>query len=308
MGQDMFLHGSMNVVTDSGIKKVSKLKRTDYVVALDRLGYVTYVKPTIIESMNQGLYQTIKTDLLDMKIGVNKFVYAVDGHLKRIRASDIANTLVGCTLELPVNAHEHKRMGIKMTDNELSLYWLSKLKRVHHVDGRMRVPVVLESQKKFIDELIYENEFEYETLTLGKTTVYYINYKVKDKRVSKDFTELLNMKQATLLMDISIMFDRVEGRRRGENGYTVLSESYNADKLIVVAMKAGYRTFIGNTFNMDEGMDSVCVSKKSTWTVKVEKATMSQNETYDRTIMMPREYKGYLVVCDGCVFIMPNEY
>ena len=109
-------------------------------------------------------------------------------------------------------------------------------------------------------------------------------------------------------MDISIMFDRVEGKRRGENGYTVLSESYNADKLIVVAMKAGYRTFVGNSFNMEEGMDSVCVSKKSTWTVKVEKATMSQNETYDRTIMMPREYKGYLVVCDGCVFIMPNEY
>lgn len=309
MKNDLFLHGSMQVVTSDKIKKVKDITEMDDIVAIDRLGYVTYVKPSIMKSKRHGVYYTIETDLMDIKLSTKKSLYLLDKEFYKVNAFDITNSLIGSKVSLPVSSHEHKRIGLKYSMNEIMLYSLSKLKRTNYVDGKMRIATRKNDNVEFLDKLFVAMNIEYTKKVLSKTTVFLADYIPKGgKYISKYFAETLNAEQAARVMEVSMKFDTTHSAlyKKGY-GQMVLCELFNATKLIMIAMKAGYRCYLEDRFKYDSGIDSITISKAKSWDVTIKSSKLAQNTTVDKMMYLTREYNGFLCIYNGCVFIMPNE-
>ncbi len=309
MKSDLFLHGSMQVVTSDKIKKVRDITDRDDIVAIDRLGYVTYVKPSIIRGKRYGVYHKITTDFMDINLSTNKSLYLLDKGIHRVKALDITNSLIGSKVKIPVSSHEHKRMGLKYSMNEIMLYSLSKLKRTNYVDGKMRIATRSKTNVEFLDELFVAMGIEYTKTVMSRTTIFLADHVPKGgKHISKYFAETLNSEQAKRVMDVSIKFDSNYFKlyKKGY-GRMVLCESFNATKLIMIAMKAEYRCYVEERYKYDSGIDSLIISKAKSWDVTINSSKLAQNTTIDKMMYLTSEYDGFLCVCNGCVFIMPNE-
>lgn len=305
---NIFLHRTTHVLTDRGIKKISQLKRNDRMLVVDELGYVSFVRPSIDYTDNFGVYYHLESDLYKLKIGINKTMYISDSFRYKVTAEEFATTLMRTKVKVPANAYEHKRIGINFSDDSIRLYALSKLKKSMFIDGHIRIAASTEKKEQFLDELIQRANFTYYNKYIGSKKIYYIKYFAdEDKFMSVDVVEKMNAHQANVFIDVVMLFDRSSKGAYKVDGITCLCERFNAMQLITLFVKAGYRCHTGNNFRYEYGIDSITVKKAICWELNVFSMKLSQSVLEDINIRFPVDYKGFFVIENGYVFIIPNQ-
>lgn len=307
MTNDIFLHDSMQIVTDNGIKNISKLIRSDKIIGVDIKGYIASISPSIIHRNNYGAMYEIKTSQFDLKVGANKSFFYDGDVINTVTAYDISETLVGCDIKIPAYTYEHKVIGNKTSIADIKLYALTKMKRSTVIGDILRVPASSKYNIDVIEDVLSEANVEYawKESKVGRT--YYIKYRVETKKIPSAFCETMNLLQAQAFIEMLILFDTAKLHSYND-GRLILCEEYNAYAIIMILLKAGYRCSIGNNYKYRDGIDSISISKHKFWDTNIISAHLRQNDRQDRVICLPDDYCGFYVISYGRIFLISNEY
>lgn len=313
-----FIHEKTMIFTSNGLKSISKIKDNDMIVVADEFGRLKYIEPFIEELDEYGIYYIIKTNIADFYLSANSYMYH-NGNLKqKMLVNDIANTLVGCKMSIPAVSHNQHDRIIRKHINDIALYYMAKLKRTHIIKHKhkewMRIPTTssksVTMMNDFIDYHISESNIDwYVTGAYSSSNRKFFIKKVPPDKKVIDFNvvNMLNSFQSRCMIDISLLIDRMKSNKFKTIGKTILIEDFNSHTVPVLAIKAGYRCRLCNSFGFEDGNDSVIISKKRFWDAKVTGAYIAQNEIKDLKLKLPNGYRGVLACSDGHAFILPVE-
>ena len=304
--EHIFLHKSLQLITDKGFYSSENLPHNADVLCLDPLGYARFIRPSIIYGEESGLYYKIRTETFDFSLSANSDMYIGIRPYKKELVHSVCNTLIGTKIRVPA-VPQHKQLdGYPISDINLVLYALTTLKRARIIDHGISVSTHVKKYQERIESLLDNAGVYYEkddTLSSRRYNIYF-QY-VREKKISSEFVSRMNAEQAKRFIGVCIMFDTV-GSYRKQAGYNVLCKPEHAALLTAVALKAGFRTHVGNHFGYERGIDSISIKKQEDWYLTILDCKMSENDTTDKIITFPERHKGVFAVADGHVFIIPN--
>lgn len=296
----------MTLITDRGFYDPERLPNNANVLSVDALGYAAFAKPTIIQKEEYGIYYTIRTDMMKMSLSANSDMFISNSPYKKELVCSVCDTLIGTKIKIPARAYNNAYTGYPLSENQIMLYALTKLKRTKIIGGGISIKSHIPEYRKILEELLHAEGISYEVDDSRVSHKYTIFCQRDDgKKISSDIVAGLNASQARAFMSISFMFDNL-CVYKSHKGYNILCEQVNSPMLCVVAIKAGFRVYVGNEFGYSNGVDSINIKNSNEWAVKILDCKMSQNEKPDKIITLPDRYKGIFVVADGYIMILPN--
>lgn len=303
-----FIHDSTMLVTQNGLKSISKLKEDDMIVCINKYGCMEYYSPVVEVSDEMGMYYNIKTDMGDLNLSANSNIYYNANYKDKLLVHDVASTLIGSKIKITSVPFRANYWGTGKPINDTMLYVVKNLKCSKPIYGDyVKVYVKNKVSMEIMDELLEYHrlnnnlDWSFKMSNKNKTKIYYF-YAGKDfrKGISYKLPAYSGVAETKKILDLFMFFDNYghTGKKR-----KVLVDECNAHILLTLALKAGYTCYIGKDYIKRELVDYVHITRKKAHEVRILDSRLMQNESYNHIIRLPEKYFGIACVSDGILYI-----
>jgi hypothetical protein len=311
--EDDFFHHSTPLVTNKGIKPLSKITKNDTLAAIDISNGISFVKPAIQETLHRGMYYDIETSIGNIKLGLNAELYYL--HRKKevaIKSHEIADTLIGSTIEIP-SPPKSIAANLYPKDSRFIVFMaLLSLPNSRVYDDYVKIKYHSRADISTAINVLQQLKIRYSNIPNSKDHsiyAYFDDFDISDCYIDAENVNLLGSIQSQLFRDVyhSLGYIPYNSKHKATMDNYIECHPDLTHLISVILIKAGYSCKHSILEIKNRMYNVIKHTISSDFDCEIKGAYLSQHEKMDRHIWLPDIYKGVIGVVNGRYILLPTQ-